>query len=745
MKKLLLCAVFGLLLAGIHSPRALADEPGGLAFTRLGGWTEGYCGAMAVDHRTVYLANGAWLEEIDVADPAAPRVRSRVELSAGIIDLERNCARICALTADGVLHVIRDRGGRGLQVEGRLDFESSRGLRIRGMTVVGPYVYVNDGRSLHIVDITGPGMPQVVRSLDYPLGRINLQSAVATGNALYLGTEGTTHIFDVSDPLQPVAVRELWGWGHRLAVDGGLLNINTPDCCSLFWDLADPLAPRRLDRWTWSELFIEAFAVHDTLLYADGPNLRVFTREGRGLSGSTVPAWNIDELDAQGDLLFARQEGLTVVGLTDPLDPVVVGRHRTGVEIRGLQFAGDRAYLAGGAGRLTVMDVADPDRPALLGAWDTPDERTDPRERVVSINGGRALVGGFGADATVLDVTDPAAIRPLSPRLTVFGHPVNYDWAIPAGDGWFVSGSPTPNRLSVAADGGATLAPVDLPAHPCEVRPGVYIGSRSKGDLTPGVWLAEDGGDPRRVADLVTGFEAQPLGWRYAASGDIAYGLGHQFYSPQPDSFTVRLVVAAFDLAEPQRPRILGTSFLPHDAARAIWGGRMIADGGLLYVFSQSYGEVAVLDARDPRNVVRCGALWIGSGIVDVAIARDRLVVATATGGFRTYERPVPTGGHVAAAPEPTTGLALRAAPNPFNPTTSVTFRMPLTGPAEVNVFDLRGRRVQRLYAGILAAGAHEFVWRGVDEAGRAVAAGTYVVRVSSDGGVRTAKLLLVK
>jgi flagellar hook assembly protein FlgD len=74
-----------------------------------------------------------------------------------------------------------------------------------------------------------------------------------------------------------------------------------------------------------------------------------------------------------------------------------------------------------------------------------------------------------------------------------------------------------------------------------------------------------------------------------------------------------------------------------------------------------------------------------------------------------------------------------------------VIFTMPSAGPAEISVFDLCGRRVRRLHAGVLAAGAHGFDWRGIDEAGRAVAAGTYVVRANSDGGARTVKLLLMK
>ncbi|MBK7189672.1 MAG: hypothetical protein IPH86_13580 [bacterium] len=420
MKRYLLCAILGLLVAGILPLCALADEPGGLSFKQRGGWTEGHCGAMVVDQRTVYLANGAWLEDIDVTDPALPRVRSRVELSAGIVDLARTQGRICALTADRALHVVRDDAGRGLQVAGRLDFEHERSASPWGMTVVGPYVYVNDGRSLHIVDITGARQPLVVKSLDSPFAPCVMRSAEATGNTLYLGNESTTLIFDVSDPLQPVPVRDLGAPGEPLTINDGLLNTSYGGL-SFLWDIADPMAPRAIGGGLAGEYWGPGFAVHDTLLYITDWNVAVYTREGRRLSWGVTPAWNMAELESQGDHLLARQEGLTILGLSDPFAPAVVGRHRTGVGIQDLQFVGDRAYFAGGVGRLTVMDVADPDRPELLGAWVGPDERTDPRSEVVSVNGGRALVGGCGGGTWVLDVTDPAAIRPLGLRLGLCG------------------------------------------------------------------------------------------------------------------------------------------------------------------------------------------------------------------------------------------------------------------------------------------------------------------------------------
>jgi aminopeptidase N len=99
------------------------------------------------------------------------------------------------------------------------------------------------------------------------------------------------------------------------------------------------------------------------------------------------------------------------------------------------------------------------------------------------------------------------------------------------------------------------------------------------------------------------------------------------------------------------------------------------------------------------------------------------------------------------AVPLPAAGeLRLAAAPNPFNPSTSLTFSLSRPSAVELTIFDPRGRRVCDLLAGeTLAAGPHAVRWDGRDAAGRAAAAGAYVARLRSDGAVVSQKLTLAK
>ena len=85
------------------------------------------------------------------------------------------------------------------------------------------------------------------------------------------------------------------------------------------------------------------------------------------------------------------------------------------------------------------------------------------------------------------------------------------------------------------------------------------------------------------------------------------------------------------------------------------------------------------------------------------------------------------------------------AAPNPFNPRTNVRFEVPHEGRVQIEVVDLRGRRVARLQNETLLPGVHSVVWNGRDDRGSGVASGTYFVRMRAQGFGAVRKVSLVK
>ncbi len=90
--------------------------------------------------------------------------------------------------------------------------------------------------------------------------------------------------------------------------------------------------------------------------------------------------------------------------------------------------------------------------------------------------------------------------------------------------------------------------------------------------------------------------------------------------------------------------------------------------------------------------------------------------------------------------------IDLRApSPNPFNPRTVVVFDLRRDAVVSLKVYDLRGNLVRNLYTGFRQAGEFREIWDGLDQGGRAVASGIYLVQLSSGGEVMSQKASLVR
>lgn len=87
----------------------------------------------------------------------------------------------------------------------------------------------------------------------------------------------------------------------------------------------------------------------------------------------------------------------------------------------------------------------------------------------------------------------------------------------------------------------------------------------------------------------------------------------------------------------------------------------------------------------------------------------------------------------------------LGCAPNPFNPTTDVRFKLASDGNVELAVFDLGGRRIRTLVSGYREAGHHVATWDGHQVDGRVAPSGVYYFRLQTRDGAFVQKASLLK
>ena len=79
---------------------------------------------------------------------------------------------------------------------------------------------------------------------------------------------------------------------------------------------------------------------------------------------------------------------------------------------------------------------------------------------------------------------------------------------------------------------------------------------------------------------------------------------------------------------------------------------------------------------------------------------------------------------------------SLAAAPNPFNPATTIRYEVPTAAQVRLMVYDVLGREVTVLVDERREPGCYAVTWDGRDAAGRLVASGVYVVRLEAGTAV---------
>jgi hypothetical protein len=89
--------------------------------------------------------------------------------------------------------------------------------------------------------------------------------------------------------------------------------------------------------------------------------------------------------------------------------------------------------------------------------------------------------------------------------------------------------------------------------------------------------------------------------------------------------------------------------------------------------------------------------------------------------------------------------LSLRAAPNPFNPSTNLHYGVPSAGKVTIRVYGVRGELVRTILSARREPGVYMESWDGRDDDGTAVATGLYLCRIESNGASVVKKLVLLK
>lgn len=283
--------------------------------------------------------------------------------------------------------------------------------------------------------------------------------------------------------------------------------------------------------------------------------------------------------------------GFKVADITNPRTPHLLGG--LAEPIGSVATAGSLAFVVGGA-NLTVVDLASPASPQIVGAVPLPGEAFD-----VAISGAYAYVAASNAGTAVIDIADPA--NPLI--VAVLDSPYQA-WSIA------IAGV-----CAYVADGvGLEVIDIADPTHPRQV---YFMDSAYCADVAaaPGAcYCADVSSSEIDVADISNPMPAPILGGLTMPSGIAAIAV--------PGNGPSNLLYVAdggaglqiVDVTDPSAPHVVGGAYLPGPVAD------VAIVGNLAYVAATD-GGLQIIDIADPQNMQLLGGVATPQTAHDVAVA----------------------------------------------------------------------------------------------------------------------------
>ncbi len=83
--------------------------------------------------------------------------------------------------------------------------------------------------------------------------------------------------------------------------------------------------------------------------------------------------------------------------------------------------------------------------------------------------------------------------------------------------------------------------------------------------------------------------------------------------------------------------------------------------------------------------------------------------------------------------------------PNPFNPTTTISFDVPKATHVRLGIYNTSGRLIRTVVDETMQAGSRQILWDGRNDSGKSVSSGLYFYKIEADGFTETRKMTLIR
>lgn len=646
------------------------------------------------------------------------------------------------------------------------------------------------GHGVKIYDTSDPLSPMLVG--EYSTTETINDMDVLGDLLLVLGQYSSLLIFDMSDPgnLIQLSQTSLSGSRYSLAVTSdSLLNVASGTTGLHIYSIADPAAPRLLDTVTLDQKGFHDVVCNDTHTFAvylrtminsggfavidisNPPNFTVlaqpttfgvepFPDNGLCLAGDTLffaatqggfGVWDVSDpanpsryggwggaflpgnvarwstrcsyggwfgYNISPDrLLMDTKNEACVFDILDLTDPHPIGFYDATDWVKDAVGSGDYAYVAASTDGLLVVDISDLENPVIVGGEE---------QHFVNLSGsnvlyenGYAYVSGGWIALKIFDVTNPEDPTVVST--------INEGWAS------YYDMDKQDNLLAVV---GAGISPSPLGwlsiIDVTNIASPQWLGYINLGIGVHGVDLVDTlafiaYADGLGVLDISIPNNPVMVGSYDTGEGgqDVVVRDNIAFVADQSNGLVI------LDVSDPFDPHPISSL----DTPGLTMEFELVGDS--LYVADST--ALVIIDVSDLQNPTLADIVPVLGFAQGVSVDDGRIFLCDKY-GFHIYTHEwlgiAETGG---ISNLPVT-FNLKCYPNPFNPTTTISYQLSAANRVNLSVYDISGHQVAELVNGWRNAGHHEVTFDASH-----LASGVYFYRLEAGEFTASGKMMLVK
>jgi hypothetical protein len=711
--------VYALLIATMSAGQVLAEciDYREESYLTGGVDTQGIAYGVAVAGPYAYLADGAGMRVVNIADPASPVLLGWLQLTGITNGIAVSGSYAYIADVQSRLYVANVSNPSSPFVVGSV---TTPGWA-KDVAISGTHAYVADGpNGLQVVDITNPHAPFIIGSIDTPGQALRV---TLSGSYAYIadGPFGL-QIIDITDPSAPRVVGSVDTPDHALgvAVSGSIAYVADGNSGLCVVNVASPTSPILMGRIDTSGYAYGVTALGSYVYVADGSN------------------------------------GVLVVETTDPSVPMLVGLVDTPGTSYCITQDGAHVYSADGTAGIQIAplqcetgpmpvltDYVSFDGDTLtLFAWEG--GQSVLQSRTANLN--HAVVG------KILDATDSAyryyqATTGYTPPLGKYYHGKttisDVESTCGAGCGYLGwTGIELQNthfdRLYTRvrdADEFDQVVFYEFGRNFWHLGPKIeYVAGDSIGTVTTGFAVFM-----RFMSMDAAGVDGGPFGsWTFA---DFRHRVEEMvdLYAGDPTQTWDNTLRVGHPQAN--NPSGLGAADLfasfVFRLARDHGGAEFIQD--VWKRCAERPDKVTTQDALDNFILASCAASR--TNLTDLFTVQWRWPMSDSARAHAALWN-VDSGVEVIDGDR--IGL-IGGSPNPFSSSTLLRYRLPRAESVLLEVYNAAGQRMWAHGPEAMGAGAQATMWDGTDREGKPVAPGVYYVRLCGNGEVWTQRLVFIK